>query len=220
MKKNFRKVLSVVMILTMVFAMTATAFAGTNTEGTVTVSVVQNNFNLDGSYKGSYSNPVTLGSDGTTIENYEVPISTVEEYVEMGYKYLYLPTDAEDPMNGKASVLDAIIVALDLNGITDIDAGWDSTNLPEYNMFPGGYIHNIDNNVEVGNTVSYFKGENGNKWGRSVGAGWNIAYGQTGEILAAPTGYASNIELTDGMNIIIDISAFDMTWDTHTEWAA
>ena len=41
MKKNFRKVLSVVMILTMVFAMTATAFAGTDETPIVNFYIVE-----------------------------------------------------------------------------------------------------------------------------------------------------------------------------------
>ena len=220
MKKQMKKVLAIMLALVMVFAMTATAFAGTNTTGSVTVSVMQNSFNTSGNYVGNGgATPVGTDEDGNSIYvvNYTVPISTVESYIENGYKYVYLPEDVDDPMDGEASVLDAIIVALDMNGVTDIDAGWDNTNLPEYGLTPGGYINNINSDARVTNTVTYFQGENGNKWGRSIGSGWNIAYG-IGSTLSKASVYASNIELENGMNIIIDISLFDMTWDTYSPW--
>ena len=162
MKKNLKKVLAVVLALTMVFAMTATAFADTN-NGYVTVSVMQNSFNLTGSYVGNGTGVAFQDEDGTsyTIVNFQVPISQVEENIEYGYKYLYLPEDVDDPMNGEASVLDAIIAALDMNGISDIDAGWDYTNVPAWNLYPGGYIHNINSDSRVGNTVTTYTDENG-----------------------------------------------------------
>ncbi|MBR3706663.1 MAG: hypothetical protein IKM19_06810, partial [Firmicutes bacterium] len=43
MKKNFKRILSIVMILTMVFAMSATAFAGTNQVIDVTVEFIDEN---------------------------------------------------------------------------------------------------------------------------------------------------------------------------------
>ncbi|MGN0722348.1 MAG: hypothetical protein ACI4LZ_10350 [Anaerovoracaceae bacterium] len=214
MKKNLKKVLAVVLALTMVFAMTATAFADTN-NGYVTVSVMQNSFNLTGSYVGNGTGVAFQDEDGTsyTIVNFQVPISQVEENIEYGYKYLYLPEDVDDPMNGEASVLDAIIAALDMNGISDIDAGWDYTNVPAWNLYPGGYIHNINSDSRVGNTVTTYTDENGKVWNRSYGSGWSIAYSENNGTMIVPTQYTSNIALASGMNIIIDISAYDMLWE-------
>ena len=219
-KRTMKKGLAIVLALVMVFAMTATAFAETTPSGNVTVSVMQNNFDLSGNYVGNGSNvPIGTDEEGNSryIANFIVPISTVESNIANGYKYLYLPAETTDPMNGAASVLDAIIAALDLNGVTDFDTGCDPTNLPEHGLTPGGYIHNINSDGRVSNTVTYFEGTNGNKWGRSVGSGWNVAYG-TGSALSKANVYTSNIPLTAGMHIVIDISAFDMTWDTYTPW--
>lgn len=207
-KRILSVIMAVAMVASMMFAMTANTYAATD-EGYVTVSVVQNNFNESGEYVGG-GNAVTI--DGKTIVDYQVPISTVEEYIGYGYKYLYLPADVEDPMNGQASVLDAIITALDLNGVTDIETGWDYTNIPEKNLYPGGYIHNINSDSRVSNTVTTYTDENGKVWNRSYGHGWNVAYSENGT-MTVPTQYASNIALTPGMNIIIDISYFDMLWE-------
>lgn len=207
-KRILSVIMAVALVASMMFAMTANTYAATN-DGYVTVSVVQNNFDLTGKYVGG-GTAVTI--DGNTIVNYQVPISQVEEYVEVGYKYLYLPGDVEDPMNGEASVLDAIIAALDLNGVSDIDAGWDYTNMPAYGLYPGGYIHNINSDSRVSNTVTTYTDENGVVWNRSYGSGWTVAYSVNGGSMTVPGVYTSNIALTPGMNIIIDISAYDMLW--------
>lgn len=214
MKKQMKKGMAILLALVMVFAMSSIAFADTN-NGYVTVSVMQNSFNLTGSYVGNGTGVAFQDEDGTsyTIVNFQVPISQVEENIEYGYKYLYLPEDVDDPMNGEASVLDAIIAALDMNGISDIDAGWDYTNVPAWNLYPGGYIHNINGDSRIGNTVTTYTDENGKVWNRSYGSGWSIAYSENNGTMTVPTQYTSNIALASGMNIIIDISAYDMLWE-------
>lgn len=228
MKKNLKKILSIVMILTMVFAMTATAFANTNTDGYVTVSVLQNSFNLSGGYV-SNGPAVTLGTDengnAVTIVNYQVPISKVEEFIadsEDDLKSVYLPSGVTDPMDGTASVADAIIAAVwekcgkysdDAETVPTVTGGWDSWTSPN-----GGYISNIVNYPLQYNDVTYFEGENGNKWGRSTGTGWNIAYKYANGTMVAATQYTTNIALVGGMEIIFDVSSYDMTWDTGAVW--
>ncbi len=212
-KRTMKKGLAIVLALVMVFAMTATAFADTDTAGNVTISVVQNNFNLTGSYVGNGS-AYSVGTDDEGNEiyvtSYSVPISTIEEYIDVeGYdfKSAYLPEGVDDPMDGKASVLDAILVGLYLSDVTDIEAGWDTY----YNN--GGYIHNICS-ADVTNTVVVDHTDSeGTVWYKSSGHGWNIAYSATqGGSMIVPTVYASNIELTNGMDIIVDYSAYEMLW--------
>ena len=211
--KNFKRILSIVMVLVMVFAMTATAFADTNTVGTVTISVVQNNFNLLGEYiGGGFSYSVGTDEDGNSIYvvDYQVPISTIEEYIDVDgndFKSVYLPSDVDDPMEGEASVLDAIIVGLYLNDVTDIDAGWDTY----YNN--GGYINNICSANVTNTVVVDHTDAEGVVWYKSSGYGWNVAYTTSqGGAMTVPQGYVSNVGLSDGMNIIVDYSAYSMLW--------
>lgn len=91
MKKNFKKILSIVMVLTMVFAMSATAFAGTTNDITV---------NIEFLYDG-----VDLGLGGT--------ITIPGDYT----RFYELPEDADDnsilvPAN-EVSVMDATLWYLD-----------------------------------------------------------------------------------------------------------
>lgn len=207
MNRNFKKGLAIVLALVMVFAMTATAFASTDTAGTVTISVVQNNFDLEGNYIGGGSS-IDLGSK--TVVNYTVPISTIEEYIDPegdDFKTAYLPDGMDDPMNGEASVLDAIIVGLYLNDVTDIEAGWDTY----YNN--GGYINNICSKDVTNTVVIDHTDADGTVWYKSTGHGWNVAYSTTQDgSMIVPTNYVSNIGLTDGMNIIVDYSQYEMVW--------
>ena len=53
--------------------------------------------------------------------------------------------------------------------------------------------------------MTYFN-KDGQKWARSTGTGWNIAYQPSGETMTGAASYASNILLADGMDIIIDVS--------------
>ena len=208
-KKN-SKILALLLALAMVFVMSVPAFASTENP-TVTVSVVTDNFNLDGSYKGTTANPYEFGNE-LEITNYEVSIA---EVTSNDFKSMYMPADATDPLNGAPSVIDAIITAL-FNNDVDFEYGWDPTNIPDLGYYPGAYISNIANDVLVsaGNNTTYFTGENGHVWGRSTGSGWNIAYGTPNNMVKADT-YASRIAITDGMHIIIDRSAYDMVWDTE-----
>ncbi len=206
-KRQMKKGLAIVLALVMVFAMSTSAFAA-NT-GYISVSVTQNNFNTNGAYTGDGS-AVTVQEK--TITDYEVSLSDISTAIAAGLKTsTYLPSGVTDPMNGQSSVLDAIVLALQQKGISNIQTGWSSYEPA------GGYISNFGNYTLVPNTVTYFN-KGGKKWGRSTGTGWNIAYtDEDGEMVAAAS-YASNVELTDGMDIIIDVSAYDMTWNTGEDW--
>jgi hypothetical protein len=68
-----------------------------------------------------------------------VDIDYVQEYVDYGLKEVYyLPDPSDDYLDGEASVLDAILVALTDNQYFDILAGWDYENEPN-----GGYIEYV-----------------------------------------------------------------------------
>ncbi len=207
-RKLMSKVLVLALAFVMVFAMTATAFAAPS--GSVSVSVTQNNFNTDGYYVGDGGTPVTV--QNKTITDYPVSLSAISAKIEDGLKTnYYLPSNVTDPMNGKSSVLDAIIVALQDNGITDIQTGW-SSYTPA-----GGYISNFGNYSLQPNQVTYFN-KNGEKWARSTGTGWNIAYKQADGTMIGAAVYASNIEIASGMDIIIDVSPYSIEWYTGQPW--
>ncbi len=220
-KKRSRRIIAVmmamVMTMAMMFAMTTTSFAST-ADPSVKVSVTYGNFDTSGNYTG---NGFINAQLPTQIANYNVDIATVDYYIsDMNLKSVYLPAGVTDPQAGDATVIDAIIAAVwdnysneDENGNPTVVGGWDSWTTPN-----GGYISNIVNYPLVSNATTYFKGENGNKWGRSTGTGWNVAYKYADGTMTAASGYTSNIKLVDGMEIIFDVSPYDMTWDTGSAW--
>ena len=219
-KRTMKKGLAIVLALVMVFAMTATAFASTDNPS-VKVSVTANNFSSSGEYTGTgFTNLVV------PIANYQVDIANVDYYIadktSFDLKSVYLPSSVTDPMGGSASVADAIIATIWENYGKYLDeeqtspsvvGGWDSITSPN-----GGYISNIMNYTLQSNATTYFRGENGNKWGRSTGTGWNVAYKYADGSFQKAAQYTSNIPLVDGMEIIFDVSPYDMTWDTNTPW--
>ena len=206
-RKLMSKVLVLALAFVMVFAMSSAAFAAPS--GSVSVSVTQNNFNTNGYYAGG-GTPVTV--QGKTITNFDVSLSDISTEITRGLKTnTYLPAGVTDPMGGQSSVLDAIIVALQRKGITNITTGW-SSYTPA-----GGYISNFGNYPLIPNSVTYFN-KGGQKWARSTGTGWNIAYQPSGGTMTGAASYASNILLADGMDIIIDVSAYDIEWNTGQPW--
>ena len=146
------------------------------------------------------------------ISNYALDVDDVQYYVDYGLKEtFYLPGGEPDPLSGDASILDAILVTFMENGYYGITAGWDDVNIPN-----GGFISEVCPQA-LSYSVSNYEGENGNTWGHATGTGWNIAYTQGG-IIQEATVYGSNIELTAGMEIVFDVSPFDMVWDTGEPW--
>ena len=216
--KNFKKFLSIVMVLVMVFAMTTSAFAAD--ANYVSVSITTGNFNTSGVYAGG-GTPLTTITIPLT--NQEISLATLSNYVNnqnLKGTY-YLPQYATDPLPGQASVLDAVIAVLKDAGYTDINAGWSSYSAPEYGIYPGGYIKDFGG-TNVSNTVTYEDRDDGYIWGHSTGMGWNIAYKPAGGSYTTTYNeqslYMSSVPVASGMDIIIDLSQFDMEWNTYEEW--
>lgn len=83
MKKNLKKVLSIVMILTMVFAMSATAFADTNDNITVTVKFDTRSYDVDNVVMKTEANTAFGNSPVVTLTNISIPSgSTVQDVLE------------------------------------------------------------------------------------------------------------------------------------------
>lgn len=208
MRKLFKKnkLMAAGLVLSMAFTMTGVTFAAD--PGYVDVSITYGNFSLEGEYTGGgFTNAIL------PVEGYPIEISNLQNWVDMDQlKPIYLPAGVADPLLGEASVLDAIILACIENGY-DLDAGWDSYSTPN-----GGYISNIAKYQLITNAPTYYQGANGNMWGNATGTGWNIAYTHDNGMMKEAEIYASNIEITDGMDIIIDVSPYDMHWDTGVAW--
>lgn len=206
--KSTKKILSLVCALALVFSLSISAMAVPAQSGTVSVSITYGNFNSNGAYTGNGFTNANFSMDSIPLD-----ISEVQDLVDGGLKGLYyLPNGVTDPVGENASVMDAIITAFLYNGYDNISAGWDS-----YSAVNGGYISNVVPQTVTTNPVTYYEGPNGNMWGNATGTGWNVAYTQNGVIQSAPQ-YASNIQLTDGMEIIFDISPYNMSWDTGMPW--
>jgi hypothetical protein len=195
-------------------AMAAVLFAGFGTpawavdDETVSVSVTYGNFDLAGNYTGTgFTNSYFY------IEDYELDIDDVQDWVDYGLKEtFYLPDPADDPLEGEASVLDAILLAFLYGGFEDITSGWDSINIPN-----GGYISDVYPQPTT-TSLYYYEGPNGNRWGHSEGTGWQIAYILNSSVYDSDALYFSNIPLEDGMDIVFDVSPYEKDWDTGTPW--
>lgn len=211
MKKNIKKLTSMMLALVMAFALAAPAFAAeapAATTGSVTVSITQGMFTPGG-----------MGDDGKTIPqefcggalvgnknfpgivNYNVSIDTIKAMINDGIQDVY-----EAPEELPANVLDAIITAFYQNNYKQISAGWDDN--PEEGE-PGGYINNVEpQEITYGETVQ--KDVNGKLYNVYSGTGWNIAVSDENGSIKAITEYGSSIELKPGMQIVFDISAYSI----------
>lgn len=218
-----RRILSVIMavalVASMMFAMTANTYAAD--AGSVSVSITTGNFDTDGNYTGNGSPLTTIT---VPLTDRQITLDELDAYVN-DYQLketFYLPDGATDPLPGKASVLDAVLAVLFEEGYDDIRTGWSSYSDPSNGFFPGGYINDFGGTNAI-NNVTYVNKADGYIWGHSVGWGWNIAYKPADGTFrtTAPDGYThymSDIEAKSGMDIIIDLSQFDMEWNTYERW--
>ncbi len=218
MNKKLKKVLAITLALVMVFAMSTSAFAADANK--VSVSITTGNFNTSGVYVGG-GDPLTTISIPLT--NQQIALTTLTNYItsqNLKGNY-YLPAGTTDPLSGQASVLDAVIAVLKDAGYNDIRTGWSSYSAPEFGIYPGGYISDFGG-TNTSNSVTYEERDDGYIWGHSVGYGWNIAYkplnGSYTTTYNNQSLYMSNVPVSSGMDIIIDLSQFDMEWNTYEQW--
>lgn len=192
MKKNLKKILSIVMVLTMVFAMTATAFANTNSDVTVTVEFYDGDeFLMDWD--------VTI--DPTEMTNtawnalYTIPTLQANQY----YNSTILMN------NQRPSAMDATMKALvEMESVGDTAVAWDYY-LPENSTqteIRGGYISDIFGYT----TQTDYSQTTGSMW---VGNAWLYTITNASGV-TVPSLYATNVALTDGMTI-----TWTYTYDIH-----
>lgn len=207
--KHIKKFLSLLLVLTMVLAMSSGVFAKEASSGKVKVSITYNMFTKGGldaagkplqqTYKGGTPTMANVNAN-YYILNYEMSIEDIQELVvDSGVR----DTVYNPPAGLQTNVLDAIIAAFYYNNVFDIQGDWDA-----YPMHgpAGGYIHyvagqNIETNATRQETV------NGSKYNVYSGTGWNIACTQNGVISALEL-YGTNYELVDGMEIVFDVSPY------------
>ena len=209
--KHIKKFLSLLLVLTMVLAMSSGVFAKEATSGTVKVSITYNMFTKGGldaegkpadqAYKGGTPTMANVNAN-YYILNYEMSIEDIQELVvDSGVR----DTVYNPPAGLQTNVLDAIIAAFYNNNVFDIRGGWDAHPVEGP---AGGYIHyveqqNIETNDPRQETV------NGIKYDVFSGTGWNIACTQNGVISALEL-YGTNYGLVDGMEIVFDVSPYEI----------
>lgn len=218
-KTFLKKLLAVTMALAMVFSLTGVSFAEetevVRATNRISVSVTQDNFDTSGNYIGG-GEPYwfTVGGANIEIADFSKRLSYFDNKATTNWKRTYyLPAGVADPQgNKKASVLDAVIAACENKNVS-VQSGWDTYSAPN-----GGYIHNL-NNIPLEYNVEYYQGDNGNKWGHATGTGWQIAYKKknTSNYIVSDI-YLTGVRLEKGMKIIMDLSPFDMSWDTGEPW--
>ena len=137
------------------------------------------------------------------ILNYEMSIEDIQELVVDGEV-----RDAvyNAPAGLQTNVLDAIIAAFYNNNVFDIEGGWDARPVGEGPA--GGYIHYVaGQNIETNDTRQ--ETVNGTKYDVYSGTGWNIACTQNG-VISALKCYGTNYGLVDGMEIVFDVSPYEI----------
>ena len=102
-------------------------------------------------------------------------------------------------------MLDAIIAAFYNHDVYVIEGGWDANPVEGP---AGGYIHYVE-----GQNITYNPTRqevvNGITYDVFSGTGWNIACTQNGELTALSL-YGTSYELVDGMEIVFDISEYEI----------
>lgn len=210
--KHIKKFLSLLLVLTMVLAMSSGVFAKEASSGKVKVSITYNMFTKGGldaagkplqqTYKGGTPTMANVNAN-YYILNYEMSIEDIQELVvDSGVR----DTVYNPPAGLQTNVLDAIIAAFYYHDIYDIKGGWDPK--PTATCSAGGYIHDVEYQNIVTNTTRQ-ETVNGIKYDVYSGTGWNIACTQKGEISALKC-YGTNYGLVDGMEIVFDVSPYEL----------
>lgn len=203
--KKIKRILSLVLALAMVMAMGITSFAAENdANDTVTVLFTKNcskNTNAGSEWLGYTAANNTLYAGGT------VSVASLANCTKS-----YIPANTEDPMNGVASVMDAIMAA---QPSYVFSTGWDAT---PWSGDPGAYINNVQNtNLESNYTETESEDDENILNCRSWGTGFVVIIQDANGNRTFPTEYVSNIEVEAGMTIYVDLASYDYTWTKTVE---
>ena len=148
MKKRLLSLIMAVMMVVVLVVPAAAATTDTNEPATVTVYITEGLFDEGGFANGAPRQQAYIKDGEPDASDWMTQLPFDEEFTPMVLdsdtiaalmdRSLYSAPDSYTEENPNPNVLDAIIVALMLNGYTDIAGGWDTINTPN-----GGYIHTV-----------------------------------------------------------------------------
>ena len=201
--KTTRRILSLLLVLAMVACLSVTAFAASVTtapSGTVTVMFTRGlsrNGDNGNIWLGNNPNASILYAGGT------VDLSQLVSFTKS-----YIPEGTADPMNGAASVMDAIMA---VNPGHNFSTGWDAN---PWAGNPGAYINNVNNTVLESNYIETEDEDDPNLIHcTSEGTGFVVIIKDAQGNISFPSVYVSNIVPENGMTIYVDLAAYSYTWD-------
>lgn len=203
-KRIFRKAFLVTMVLVMVIAMSASAFAANIN---YTVSFTKAGANGQGIY-----NIWGPAAQMSIAENHNHKYNGGNVNLGNSYKAYFTPAQFNNPqinpLGRRASVMDAIIKTARSNYFNKLVTTGIDLN-PMYGN-PGAYISNVGNMVPWNQYEEYE--ENGQWYGRSYGEGWQAYITPAGGTEAGATSYLSSIAVNEGDSIRFDFRFYDYTW--------
>lgn len=201
--KTTRRILSLLLVLAMIACLSVTAFAASVTtapSGTVTVM-----FTRGLSENGDDGN-IWLENDPNECILYAG--GTVDLSQLVSFTKSYIPEGTSDPMDGAASVMDAIMA---VKPSYDFSTGWDAT---PWTGAPGAYINNVNNTVlESDYTETPDENDPNLIHCTSEGTGFVVIIKDANGNITFPSVYVSNIVPENGMTIYVDLAAYSYTWD-------
>lgn len=190
------KLMMLVLVVAMVFAMSATAFADSST---VNVKV---QFTINGPTE-SQATPIW----GTSTP-LDVPMGVdITQATKSYFTSTQFASTTLNPLGTKSSVMDAIIQAANIKSKA-VTTGVDLA--PTYGN-PGAFIKNVGSYTSY-NQYDEYQDDDGQWWGESVGAGWSAYIKPTGGTETSAAEYLSRIQLHEGDTIRFDYSTYDYTW--------
>ena len=198
MKKRLLSLIMAVMMVVVLVVPAAAATTDTNEPATVTVYITEGLFDEGGFANGAPRQQAYIKDGEPDASDWMTQLPFDEEFTPMVLdsdtiaalmdRSLYSAPDSYTEENPNPNVLDAIIVALMLNGYTDIH-----TVAPVQPTYQPTTQETI-----AGTTYNVYRG-----------FGWNIACTQ-GDSIQALSLYGTNYSLTDGMVIVFDFSAYTL----------
>ena len=211
--KKTRKLFAAILAVVMLFSIMSISTYASPEDPEVTVYFTTNMFS-----PGGYVDGV-----GPVISTYRSDYDP-QEHSNTGFSYLGIKVKRSEILANLASIrgeyapagytsnpniLDAVIFALKDNNYT-VSCGWDSYNTPN-----GGYINSYSPNGVAVTYPTYMDTKTETIGGVEVetdyyvysGIGIRYAFGTNGNI-TEPSLYATNYEISDGMEIVVDYSYY------------